>query len=198
VPLFSYGDITITGPLTIHVEAKRDVFYGDDPNFTADENAAWAADDRAMAELGIPPDCEVRITYNVDAPYEADRPHAERDGRYAAIEVNVKSPFHDDITSTALSRISFPRILRAATGQLAGEFAVRTVDADTGDLVTRSFGEPRELGVAGCWAYGRLLGADPTRYVAEAFGISRTAAAQRVSRARNVDHQLPPTGKGER
>lgn len=190
--LYSYGGLELVGPQVLTVTADR--LWG--PENQDMEDAGWA---EVAAELGVPDGTLLNVTFKVMFPYDQGEGLAKAQeydvpaGRYIVEDVSVrflrKSP-----TSTDLGKISFPKLLRVAINSVRGEYRIRTLDPDTGDLVTRSFSEPAELGLAGAWAYGRLLGEDPTKYVAEVFGISRSAAAQRVARSRPA--QLPPTRRG--
>jgi hypothetical protein len=191
VELYEYGGLRILGPSVLNV------FVGN-----------WGAGNEDDADsLGVSDELHVKVTFqciplsaglletfdvDVDEPGEGVETPI---GRYYATVVEIGSTTVA-VTSTAMSRLSLPKILRAAVAGISGEFRVATVDPETGDFVARSFAEPSELGIAGAWAYGRLLGEDPTKYVQTAFGLkSRQAAAQRVGRARKAGH-LPPTKQG--
>lgn len=187
VELFTYAGLQILGPVELEV-AVENWGYGEDD------------EDTTAADLGVPRGMEVRVVFKC-VPFDKDLQEVTEDmpiGRYYASAVHVGTTTAVGVTSTMMGRISMPKILRAAVAGISGEFRVGTLDPDTREYVARSFREPSELGIAGAWAYGRLLGEDPTKYVQTAFGIkTRQAAAQRVSRARNADPpQLPPTRQG--
>lgn len=191
--LYSFGGVEIIGPSQITARLER---WPEGPGAADDEDAM-------LAHLGLAPGMTVTATFSC-RPFEGtdavalDEEAVAPPGRFRCLEVNVVGN-PSTVTSTAMGRLSLPRILRSAIADNRGEFRVRTLDNETNELVTRRFLEPAELGLAGCWAYGRMIGADPTKYVADAFSIARTAAAQRLARARSADPpQIPPTKQGAR
>jgi hypothetical protein len=169
--LYRYGGIELRGP--------RWVVFG------------WY--DHDDDDLGLDSTMKVTLTLEVRNPYTEDSEFGADDGRYSIVEVLVKSP---SVNWTVLQRLSLPKLMKAGLASISGDFSIGKFDPDRGVYVVTPFLYRRELGVAAAWAYGRLIGEDPTRYVAEAFGIKRSTAAQRVARARNRDHLLPPTEQG--
>jgi hypothetical protein len=94
------------------------------------------------------------------------------------------------VTSRGLSEIRLAAILQEA---LRGQCTVRRTMAD-GTVVT-GVGREDELEVV--YVLARAVGENPTQAVAEHFKIGRSAAAQRVARARSAG-KLPPASQGAR
>lgn len=124
-----------------------------------------------------------------------------RDGRPHATRVEVTG---DDIPTRILRSVQVTELVRRAMRSPENEYVIEWVDAQGkrrawGDL-SAILADP-ELPIiapdAFWWAVGRLLGLDPTKFLAERLGITRQAAAQRVVRARDRG-ELPETTQGAR
>ena len=138
-----------------------------------------------------------------------------KDGRYAVTRLEIiadrsndapdilramREPSRDDtytpsenvppVTAAGLLDVKLPPILRKALRpQIVARRKLSTGEWSTGftedDLVPATY------------LLAQLVGEHPTAAVAQELGITRQAAAQRVSRARKQG-QLPPTTKGAR